>query len=385
MHKIWIGVAAAAVAVTTTAACGSTAAKTTATTAKSNAGGAAVTASTCLSTAKQATAAAEGEDQPNFPTATVDAARAKGKTVWMIQSTVTPLVTDVTSAFDQAASVAGVKTKIINGNGSVNTTVQAASEAVAQHAGALVLFAVPVTEVQAEITAAKAAGIPVIDTFDGDTGQNMTAQGVYGHVSEDPLAAGKTVADWMLTYTSCHLDTAILGASVVTPHALSAKGAEGEISRLSPTSKATFVNLDLTTLATSAGSQAQETLRRDPNVNVLMSCFDGAVPLITAGMNQSGGGSKVKIISMDGAAAEISLIRSGNSPLVADVALPPAGYIGWAYMDQALRALTGAAPADGVLPYRLIDKTNVGSTSTDLFPAFANYQAQFKHLWGVTA
>ena len=388
MKTIWIGIAVAAVLTTTVTGCGSSSTKGSSTKASgtgkpSSSSSGASGGSSCLTAATHAADTAAGRAKPNFPTATVDAAKAKGKTVWMIQSTITPLVTDVTTAFDQAASVAGVKTRIINGNGSVNTTVQAASEAVAQHAGAIVLFAVPVTEVQSQITAAKAAGIPVIDTFDGDTGKHMTAQGVYGHVSENPVAAGKTVADWMLTDTSCKLDTAILGSAAVTPHVLSAKGAQSEVSRLCPSCKSQFVNLNLTDLSTDAGTQAQETLRRDPSINVLMSCFDGAVPFIISGLQQSGG-TKVKMISMDGTAAAISMIRSGAGPLAADVALPPAGYIGWAYLDQTLRALTGAPATDGVLPYRLIDKANVGSNSTDLFPGFANYKSQFEHLWGVT-
>ena len=387
MKKIWIGLAAAAIVTTTVTGCGSSGAKASSTkassTGKPSSGSSSAGGSSCVTAATQAADAAAGPAKPNFPTATVNAAKAKGKTVWMIQSTITPLVTDVTTAFDQAASIAGVKTKIINGNGSVNTTVQAASEAVAQHAGALVLFAVPVSEVQSQITAAKAAGIPVIDTFDGDTGKNMTAQGVYGHVSENPVAAGTTVADWMLTDTGCHLDTAILGSAAVTPHVLSAKGAQTEISRLCPSCKSQFVNLDLTALSTDAGTQAQETLRRDPSINVLMSCFDGAVSFIISGLQQSGG-TKVKMISMDGTAAAINMIRSGTGPLAADVALPPAGYIGWAYLDQTLRALTAAPATSGVLPYRLIDKANVGSSSTDLFPGFVNYKSQFEHLWGVT-
>jgi ribose transport system substrate-binding protein len=382
MQKICLGAIAAAVVAASLAGCGSTSTKTSDPTTLSS-GSSPVATSSCVTAAKQAVATAEGEALPNIPTATVDASKAKGKTVWMIQSTVTPLVTDVTNAFQQAASVAGVHTKIINGAGSVSTTVEAATEAVAQQADAIVLFAVPVTEVKPQVMAAKAAGIPVIDTFNGDTGEDMTAQGIFGHVSEDSLAAGKTVGDWMLAYTGCHLDTAILGASVITPHALSSQGARQEISRLCASCESTFVNLDLTKLSTDAGAQAEQTLRRDPNINVLMSCFDGAVPLIIAGMKQSGG-SNVKIISMDGTDASISLIRSGTSAQIADVALPPASYIGWAYLDQALRALTGVAPANGVLPYRLIDSTNVGSAGTDLFPGFANYKSQFEKLWGVS-
>jgi ribose transport system substrate-binding protein len=387
MRKILLGTAIATVAMTALAGCSSSGGggngDSAGATATSTTGAANTSTASCVSAVTQAVEAAKAAPQPNYPTETVDITKAKGKKVWIIQSTITPLVTDVTNAFNSAGSAAGVETKVINGNGSVATTVTAVSQAIAQHASAIVLFAVPVTEVKAQVAQAKAAGIPVIDTFNGNTGQDMTAQGVFGHVSEDSTAAGKTVADWMLAHTKCKLDAAILGASVIAPHALSAAGAAAEIKAQCSTCKSTFVNLDLTKLVTDAGSKAQQTVRRDPKINMLMSTFDGAVPLIVAGLNQSGI-KNVPIISQDGTDASMGFIRSGTSPQIADLALPPVSYIGWAYMDQALRALTGAAPASGVLPSRLIDSTNVGTSGADLFPSFSDYKTQFEKLWGVT-
>jgi ribose transport system substrate-binding protein len=388
MRKILLGTAIVTVAAIAVAGCSSSgggtsgAANSTSTATSTGAAGNTSTAS-CVSAVTTAVETAKASPKPNYPTATVDTAKAKGKNVWIIQSTITPLVTDVTKAFQSAGDAAGVKTTVINGNGSVSTTVTGVSQAIAQHASAIVLFAVSVAEVKAQVAQAKAAGIPVIDTFNGDTGQDMSAQGVFGHVSEDSTAAGKTVADWMLAHTECKLDAAILGASVIAPHALSAAGAAAEIKAQCATCKSIFVNLDLTKLVTDAGGQAQQTLRRDPKINVLMSTFDGAVPLIVAGMNQSGI-KNVPIISQDGTDASIGFIRSKSSPQIADLALPPVSYIGWAYMDQALRALTGAAPASGVLPSRLIDSTNVGTSGTNLFPSFSDYKTQFEKLWGVT-
>jgi len=339
--------------------------------------------SSCVTAADRAEQSGQGPTKPNYPTTPVDVAKAKGKTIWMIQNSTTPLVTDVTTAFQQAGSVAGVQTKVIDGDGLISNMVSGVSEAVAQHAAAIVLFAVALSTVAPQVEAAKAAGIPVVDTFNGDDGQNLTAQGVVSHVSEDPKAAGGMVADWMLADTNCKLDAADLGASVVTPHELSREGAQAQVAALCSSCKFQFVNLDLTTMSTSAGPQAQETVRRNPGINILMSSFDGAVPFILSGLQQSGT-TNVKIISMDGTQPEITMIRSHTSPVVADVALPPVSYIGWAYMDQALRAVTGATPFNGILPFRLVDDSNVGPAGTNLFPLFAGYQAAFEKLWGVT-
>jgi ribose transport system substrate-binding protein len=290
----------------------------------------------------------------------------------------------VPTAFQQAGKVAGVNTKVINGQGVVPDIDAGFSQAIAHHANGIVLFAVALNTVATELKAAKAAGIPVVDTFNSDDGQNLTSQGIFGHVSEDATAAGKMVADWMLDYTGCKLDTAILGGKVITPHALSAAGAQKEISTLCGSAcKSEFINLNLSQLVSDSQTQAQEAVRRDPNINILYSCFDAAVPYIESGLKQSGT-SNVKIISQDGTTPSIDYIRSGTNPQIADVALPPSNYIGWLYMDQILRAMAGAAPANGILPFRLLDPTNIGTASTNLFPEFAGFEGKFKSIWGVT-
>ena len=140
---------------------------------------------------------------------------------------------------------------------------------------------------------------------------------------------GKIAADWMLDYTGCHLNTAILGGSVVTPHVLAAAGTKAEIQKLCGSScKSQFVNLDLSQLVTEAQQQAQQVLRRDPSINVMYPQFDGAVPFVIAGLKQAGDQSKVKLISADGTPQSIAYIRSGTSPQLADWSLPPGGLRG---------------------------------------------------------
>jgi ribose transport system substrate-binding protein len=322
-----------------------------------------------------------------YPTATVDAAKAKGKTVWMIQDTITPFVTQGTQAFQQAGQVAGVSTKVVNGNGVIPQIEQGVSEAIAQKAGGIVLFAVNVSTIAAQLKAAKAAGIPVVDLVEGEpASENPATEGIYGHVSEDATLNGTIAADWMLDYTGCHLDAAILGAQVVTPHALAAAGAQAEIAKLCGSScKSQFINLDLSELVTETQQEAQQVLRRDPGINVMYPEFDAAVPYVVAGLSQAGGATKVKLISADGTPQSIAYIRSGTSPQIADCSPPPAGFVGWDAMDQILRGMAKVAPASGVLPVQLLTTSNIGTTGTNLFPNFNGYQAKFKQLWGLSA
>jgi ribose transport system substrate-binding protein len=343
------------------------------------------TTSSCVNAAKTAVATEEKPISPVYSTASVDAAKSKGKTVWMIQNTITPFVTAATQAFQQAGQAAGIDTKVVNGNGAIPQIDSGVSEAIAQHAGGIVLYAVNLATVATEIKAAKAAGIPVVDLVNGQSAsENPASEGVYGHVTEDAALGGKIAADWMLDYTGCHLNTAILGGSVVTPHVLAAAGTKAEIQKLCGSScKSQFVNLDLSQLVTEAQQQAQQVLRRDPSINVMYPQFDGAVPYVIAGLKQAGDQSKVKLISADGTPQSIAYIRSGTSPQLADWSLPPAGFVGWDAMDQILRGMAGIAPASGVLPIQLLDTSNIGTPGTNLFPNFNNYQSKFEQLWGL--
>jgi ribose transport system substrate-binding protein len=341
--------------------------------------------SSCVSAAKAAVAAEEKPIAPVYSTAKVDTAKLKGKTVWMIQDTITPFVTAASQDFQQAGQAAGVQTKIVNGAGAVPQIDAGVSEAIAQHAGGIVLYAVNLSIVATEIKAAKAAGIPVVDLVNGEPAtESPASEGIYGHVTEDAAEGGKIAADWMLDYTGCHLDTAILGGSAVTPHVLAAAGAKAEIQKLCGSScQSQFVSLDLSQLVTEAQQQAQQVLRRDPGINVMYPEFDAAVPYVVAGLKQAGDQSKVKLIAADGTPESIAYIRSGTSPQLADWSLPPAGYVGWDAMDQILRGMAGIAPASGVLPIQLLDPSNIGTTGTNLFPNFDSYQSKFKQLWGL--
>lgn len=336
----------------------------------------------CVAAAKEIVDAGRADVTPFLPAETVDAAKAKGKTVWLIQSTVTPLVTAVTDGFKAAGKDAGVNVKVVNGNGSIPTTVGAVSQAIAQKADGIVLFAIATTAVEAQVKQAKAAGIPVVDTYNSNIGTDLTASGFFGHVSADYGQGGKEVAAWMMADSKCDVDTAIMGNAALQPHKAQRDAALAEFKECGGSCKGDYITLDLPKLATIAGPEAQQALRRDPNMKYIYSLLDGAVTFIAPSVQQSGR-TDVKVASMGGDTASLERIRSGKSIHKAVVAIPPQSYQGYAFMDQILRAMTGGAAVDWKLTTRFIDKTNVGTSDADIFSQFKGVEAKFNTLWGL--
>jgi ABC-type sugar transport system substrate-binding protein len=254
---------------------------------------------------------------------------------------------------------------------------------VAQEADGIVLFAIPATAVAAQVAEAKAAGIPVVDTYNSNVGQDLSAQGFFGHVSADYAEGGKEVANWMMEDSNCNLSTAIMGNAILAPHQAQRDAALAEFAAACPdTCKGDYVSLDLPKLATAAGPQAQQELRSNPDMKYIYSLLDGAVTFIAPAVEQSGG-TDIKVASMGGDAASLERIRSGTSIHKAVVAIPPQSYQGYAFMDQIMRGMTGEKPVDWNLTTRFIDASNVGATDADIFPQFDGVEKKFTTLWGL--
>jgi ribose transport system substrate-binding protein len=339
--------------------------------------------SACVADAKKVVDAGRAEATPFMPTEPVDAAKVKGKTVWLIQNSLTPLVASVTDAMKAAGADVGVSVKAVSGNGSIPTIVSAVAQAVAQKADGIVLFAIPKTAVAPQLADAKAAGIPVVDTYNSNVGQDLSSDGIFGQVSADYTEGGREVASWMMEDSKCDLTTAIMGNAVLAPHKAQRDAALATFKAgCSDSCTGKYLTLDLPKLATAAGPQAQQELRRTPDMKYIYSLLDGAVTFIAPAVEQSGR-TDVKVASMGGDAASFERIRSKKSIQKAVVAIAPQGYQGYAFMDQIMRGMTGGKPVDWKLTTRFVDASNVGSSDAEIFSQFEGVEKKFDALWGV--
>jgi ribose transport system substrate-binding protein len=319
------------------------------------------------------------------PPSTVNMVPLKGKTLWIISIDNTPWVQEGVSGFDAATKAIGAHAKFISANGSITAANQGIAEAIAQKAGGIAIWAIDPRNVSGELSQAKAAGIPVIDVNAvslSPTAPTPNASGIFGHVGTDWTKVGTLFADYMLQQTNCKLDDVIFSISSIPIFVTAQKAVQKEVARLCPTCKTTVEDMDLATVATSLGPQAQTAVTRDPNVNYITPIADVFAEEIEPALLQAG--KHVPMISHDGAEPTFKDIRGGGLS-AATVSTAPPSLWGWAFVDQLGRAAAGQKPVIWSLANRIIDKTNIGSNDASLFPAYTSRSmaAAFLKEWKV--
>lgn len=313
------------------------------------------------------------------PPGSVDMARMKGKTLWLVSITNTPFVSQAESGFMSAAQAVGASGKFVDSKGNITLANQGIATAVEQKAGGIVLLNVEPKDVAGELQQAKAAHIPVIDVHVGDPNAPL-APGVFAHVTSDWTGIGRIFADYMLAQTGCKLNALVISAKVIPILVNAQQGTVAEIRRLCPSCTAKTEWMDLSTIATSLGRLAQTALAADPGVNYVTPMADAFASLVEPGITQAG--KQIPIISHDGTDAALKEIRARNGLLKATVAEPPPPFFGWAFVDQLGRALAGQKPGDWTMPNQIIDGTNIAPSDAAQYPNYAGFESKFLQAWG---
>lgn len=313
--------------------------------------------------------------QATLPTASVNAAAAKGKSVWFISPIETAYVDAVQASFTAAAKAAGLTPVIFNGKGSVATWNQGINEAVSQHAGAILLLSEDPSLVSGALNAAFAAKIPVVDSDNSNPTDPLN--GLFAHVAADYSTVGTVQAADMLVATKCDLNAFYAGYTVYKNLTEQKDGVTAEISKLCPSCKLDFYSIDPTTEATTLEPATLTALQRDSGINLLAGVTD-----IQSGEMMPALGVVGKTIPVVGQSTQgpwVQWIESGK--LQADVGEGDQQYLGWAEVDEVLRAITGAKPAVEDVPIQLYVKGSFNSNSP--FGSLGNFQSQFEKLWGI--
>jgi ribose transport system substrate-binding protein len=315
-----------------------------------------------------------------YPTASFDASSLKGKTIWFISpSQAIPEVVTETQAFTQAADLLGIKTHIWDGQASPALFNQGIQLAVSQKASGILILAIAPSLVTNSLKQAEAAGIPVVDAFNGSPSAPLV-DGVKAHLTPSFVQLGAQMADFVMSQTNCNAHAVLYYASIYTSQVLLDQGAAAEFKRLCPSCSFAAVNVDPNTVATQLSGTTQTYLQTHPNTNYLMSAYDALPEYMIAGEKQLG--KSVPLVSQG--TANLSIVRSGGL-VKAEVTYPPYEIIAWFYLDQIMRVMAGTSPSTTKMSLVTLDHGNVGANDNNntLFPGFANYQAKFKSLWGI--
>jgi ribose transport system substrate-binding protein len=343
-------------------------------------GGESADVATCLKEAKAGVAEAAAPVKLELDPTPVDFGKVQGGDVWFISATqAVPFLSQISEGFSAAAKEAGLTPHIYDGKGDVNTQNQGIASAISEGADGILLQGVEPAVVSANLAKAKAAGIPVVDSFNTSPSDPLPP-GVVAHVTADFFHDGEVMADYVLANTNCEANVEAIGSTVFKVHKDINEGTEQQLSKLSPSSQYEFGNVDFSQLATAVAPVVSSAINSNPDLNFMIADADAVAPYMATAIKQSG--KDIPIIGHDGVEANLEEIREGKAQ-VADFAFPPSPSIGWAEIDQLGRVMTGMEPTEAdQIPSQLFDEENLPAAGEDLFPGYADYQAQYAKDWG---
>jgi ribose transport system substrate-binding protein len=334
-------------------------------------------ASSCMTTASALVANAEKPVHFTAPPKEKSIASVRGRSIWFIEPAALAEPIEASQGFTAAAKAAGLHAVIYNGQGEVTLWNQGISEAVAQHAGGIVLQAINPADVSVSLKNALAAHIPVIDSLVANP--DAPLNGLYAHVTANMTYGGEIQAAYALQHLNCQGAIGMVTLPDIPANALITQGSEAYVKQLCSACSTFSAQVPVSTLTTSTGPLVQDMVRSHPNIKAVLTSNDAfallTIPALRS-MHQS-----IPVVGFNGDAPNLPAIANGTQ--TADVAFPPLQYDGWVLVDQLIRAMMGEPPATALttLPLQLFHQSNLNPS--DPFPHFGNYEVAFKNAWGV--
>jgi ribose transport system substrate-binding protein len=289
-----------------------------------------------------------------------------------------------------AAAAAGLVFQDGNGDGSVSQTDAIIENAVNQHVGVILTSDILDSTIGPGLLAAKAAGIPVIESFIGNP-HAPTAQeksfGIFADATYCYSCTGNLAADYEILKKGGKFDSVVQQTPGSPPSDEAALGWKQSVDKYCP--KTCKISYDNFTLASNFVQQFQsgdQVAAQNPAVNVMWDVYDFQMGYALPELQAAGASKRIDLLSENADLAQMQEMAQGTSVKV-DVGNPVA-WDGWAAVDEALRALKGMkAVANEEVPVRLFDVANVDSINLNLNPAdwygSATYGLDYERLWGV--
>jgi ribose transport system substrate-binding protein len=327
------------------------------------------------------------------PGPAVNVSTLRGKRVFVIPIEETPFTQAVEAGEKAAAQAAGVQLTFYPNQGEVSQWVQGMQTAIAQKPALIILDTSPdPRELQPQIAAAKAAGIPVLVThfYDATSPQPPAcvgcAAGVTAIVKAPISVAGGAEADWIIANSGGKADVLIVSLNGLLPAPGMVAAAQAQFKQYCPGCKVTTTAINLSQLGTAgAFGQVASALVQDPGITYVDPLFDASIPGTLAAIDAAGKSSQIKMVSFNGSSFALKDVASGTSPVAADVAEPDT-WVGYANMDQAFRVMTGMKPVVETTPIRIFDSANIAQAGGG--PNYSGgygtaYITGFFKLWGL--
>lgn len=297
------------------------------------------------------------------------ARKGAGKTIFTMPITsAIPYINQTDQAMAKIAKRYGYKWIEFPNQGSPAQWVQGMEQAIAKKVDLIVLQGAPVPQLLVpQLAAAKAAGIPVLLSHIIDVTGTCPTTLVTACVKAPFNQSGRLEADWVIQQSKGKANTLVITSNEVLPSAGIVASIQDEFSKRCGTGCGVKVlNVPVSDWFTTAGSLATQTvLNANPDMKYVIPIYDSqsffAVPAITA----AGKTSSVKIATYNGTPSVMKFLAAGN--VVAMEAGENLDWLAHAFMDQAMRMLTGAPLIkNGIAntPLRVFDASNIAQAGS---------------------
>ena len=305
---------------------------------------------------------AKSQTVPKFkaPGSSIDASAAKGKIIFNIPvASYLPFVVNVGKSMASISQKLGISFIDYPNQGQPSEWVQGIGQAIARKANLIVLnTGADPRLLGPQIQQAKNAGIAVLVVHQYAL-TDPVAPNITANVPAPFLKVGRLLADGAISATNGKTHALLVADNEYTSSQDIVRLARNEFRRHCPGCTLTVVSVPVAQWATKIQTTVQTALVRDKRINFVIPMFDAmqqwAVPAIIA----SGATNRVQTGSYNGDPAVLKRI-----PKIVNFTIgESADQLAYAYMDEALRILTGTKPIANIqTPIRFFDRTDVAQT-----------------------
>lgn len=314
--------------------------------------------------------------------------QVRGKTVYFVGNLSFPFVQNLLAGVKDGASAVGMQVVAVDAAGQAAKAATLIEQGIGRKVDVIINQGFPEAAIAEPLKAAKAARIPVIGIGNGEPmlpPADVVALGTPAWATFCYPCAGREMAAFAVADSNGKANSVIFQAPELSVTPAFTKAILDEMKRLCPDCKTRVVDSPLAQWSTSLPSLTTSTLQSDPSVNYIFALFDPMTALMAPPILAMNAQGRVKIVTRGAALPAMQQLKKGE--VVAANMGGPQHWLGWAFMDQALRVLTGAPPlADEMVPNRLFDPTNINEldlSKDDDWYGPVSFGANYKKLWGV--
>ncbi len=283
----------------------------------------------------------EGVPKFTAPGGKIDVKALKGKTIYSIpQSSSIPFLATTEKAEAAIAKAAGVKFVEYPNQGQTSEWIRGINQAIAAHAGAILLNALDPRLVAPQLAAAKKAGVKVVSAQFFDLSQLKQVPSTVSAVRPDNFTqAAKLEADWAISDTAGKADVLVVENREQLSTVAMITALKAQFAKYCAACKVQYINVPGTQWATQIQPQVQSALAADSGVNYVIPIYDPMSQFVIPAITAAGRTSKVGIATFNGTPFALKDLASGTS-IKMDISENLA-WLAAANMDELFRTMLG--------------------------------------------